>query len=200
MAKRELKGAYRCRIFILLYTSLNFCRDLQESVKYSRRKHSIFCHPILAYATKHSSTPSALTSQSCRHSQWALFHLQRSQLPQNQTCMLAQAQWIIPIQKTKTGRKTWKQKKKNHPFSYWNEKITQNFWALLSSTICLHQDEQCCRQTGGRWRSGMRCGKGTGVDLKALLELLHLHIHRCICICKIAGRNEQRSLRKIWWG
>lgn len=139
MGKRGLKGAYRCRIFILSYTSLNFCRDLQESDKYSRRKHSIFCHPILAYATKHSSTPSALTSQSCRHSQWALFHLQRSQLPQNQTCMLAQAQWIIPIQKTKSGRKTWKQK--NHPFSYRNEKITQNFWALLSSTICLHQDE-----------------------------------------------------------
>lgn len=80
------------------------------------------------------------------------------------------------------------------------KKITQHFWALLSSTICLHQDEQCCRQTGGRWRSGMRCGKGTGVDLKALLELLHLHIHRCICIRKIAGRNEQGSLRKIWWG
>lgn len=135
MAKRELKGAYRCRIFILLYTSLNFCRDLQESVKYSRRKHSIFCHPILAYATKHSSTPSALTSQSCRHSQWALFHLQRSQLPQNQTCMLAQAQWIIPIQKTKTGRKTWKQKKKKSSFFILKWKNNPKF---LGSLIIHH--------------------------------------------------------------
>lgn len=150
MGKRGLKGAYRCRIFILSYTSLNFCRDLQESDKYSRRKHSIFCHPILAYATKHSSTPSALTSQSCRHSQWALFHLQRSQLPQNQTCMLAQAQWIIPIQKTKSGRKTWKQKKKS---SFFIPKWKDNP-KFLGSLIIHHLSApgwtQCCHQTGGR--------------------------------------------------
>lgn len=146
----ELKGAYPCHIFISV-CNLEFIKiDLQNSDTYKETLQIRFS--ILALSTQHSSTPSALTSQHCQHSQQALFRLQRSLFPQNQTHTQAPAYRSTHIltHKNTSGRKAWEEQ--NHSFSYWNKRNNLNSFRFSHhyTSIYAQINTESSHQTGNR--------------------------------------------------
>lgn len=73
-SKEGAQGSLSLSYFHFTWYNLEYIQRFKDSHPYSREgRLQISAFPLEPHNTQHSSSPSALTSQYCQHSQWAFF-------------------------------------------------------------------------------------------------------------------------------